>query len=380
MNKNSFVVYEIEGLNFKKFLLKLQSENIEVLTLNRIDYNKYIIKICLDKRSKLETILKRFNYKFNIKKTSRVLTFFTLFKRNLALFLCGFILLIATGFLNCFVLKVEVLGLEKLTSKQVVDVLTSNGVNCGKIKNKYNMDEIELLIKNSLEQVSLVSCIIRGNTLVVNINEKIDNSSIEGNFEPITAPFDMVVKDIRLKSGTSAVEKNSTVKKGEAIVLPFIEYKDGTKLEVVAQAEIDAYIEISNTIYYMENHQEFVKSGRLIKQSEYSLFNFSWKGINNKNNFKEYEEQIIEEYVFKNMFLPIKKTTKVFYELVSKQVFVPFDKKQEEKLICENESLLYNELCSETNITDCEYLSTTKYVDNMYLVTTYLKANVSLHF
>ena len=187
----------------------------------------------------------------------------------------------------------------------------------------------------------------------------------------------MVIKDIKLKSGTCAVEINTTVKQGDHIVLPYIEYKDGTKLDVMAQAEIDAYVEVSNTIFYMENHEELIRSGKIQKATQFSLFNLNWKCKNHKPTFKNFETQVIEEYVFKNMLLPVKRTTHIYYELIPKQVFIAFDEKQEQKLICENESLLYNKLCGKINVTEYEYLSTTKSVDNMYLVTTYLKANIT---
>lgn len=380
MTNNSYIEYELEGLNFSKFLIKVRQKDIKLLLLDKYEYNKYRIKVYKKDSILFEKLAKDSHLKFSIIKTSKLINFLKLTKANISLFLCAMILAIGVSITNNFVLKVEVYGLEKLTSAQIEEVLNSHSITKGQLKNNYNLDEIELLLKNSLDQVSLVSCVIRGNTLLINVNEKIDNSVYEAEFLPIIAPYDMLIKDIRLKSGTSIVEKGATVKQGELIVLPYIEYKDGTKLNVMAQAEIDAYIELSNTLYYMENHEELVLSGNYVKNIEYSLFNLKWKGNKNNNPFENFKTEFIEEYTFNNMVLPIKKTTLVYYELVPKQVYIPFDSNQQQKLICENESLLYNKLCNSTKTIDYSYQTTTKNVDNIYLITTYLKANASFKY
>lgn len=380
MIKNAYVEYKLEGLNFNKFLTKIRGQNIKILSLKKLDYNIYIIKILKKDTVLFESIVKNYHYKFVILKTSKTINILSKIKSNLALFLCAVILIFGVVITNNIVLKIEVYGLETLTPMQIEQVLATNSIEKGKFKNNYNLNQIELLLKNSLDQVSLVSCVVRGNTLLININEKIDNSAFEGDFQAIVAPYDMVIKDIRLKSGTCVVEKGSTVKKGQEIVLPYIEYKDGTKLSVMAQAEIDAYIEISNTLYYMENHEELVKTGNYVKYAEYSLFNLEWKIGNQTCKYKNFKTEVKEDYVFNNMILPIKKTTYIYYELLPKQVYIAFNSNQEQKLICENESLLYNKLCKNTNVIDYSYLTTTKFVDNIYLVTTYLKANVSYKF
>jgi hypothetical protein len=260
-------------------------------------------------------------------------------------------------------------------------VLNSNNINVGKPKSKYNLASIEKVLQNSIDKVSLASAIIRGNTLIVSINEKIDNSQYVYDFKPILAPYDMVITDIKLKSGTAIKQKNQTVKRGEAIVLPYIEYKDGAQLSVEAQAEITARIELSTTYYYMENHEEQVKTNKTYHVVEYSLFGKTWSsGKNKKNNipFLNFTLDKKTSFLFDNFFIPIQKTVTTYTQLVPKQIYKQFTPQIEQNLIEENKKVLYNKLSNKTRIENINFSTITNFVDNVYLVTTYLKASITI--
>jgi len=378
--KNEHITYKIKGLNFNKLINTLKKQNINILMLNKLVYNEFEIKIYKRDALNFENHLKNNGYTFKIIKKSKLLTFLDCIKKNIALFMVTIIVAIGLGFISNFVLQIKVVGNQNVSIQRIESVLKQNSIVKGKFKSSYNLNSIELLLKNSIEEISLVSCVLKGNTLLINLKEKIDNVELQREYLPILAPFNMLIKNVSVKSGTCVVSVNDTVKKDEAIVLPYINYKDGTKLKVQAQAEIEAYIELSNTQYYTENHQERVRTGKKHIQQEYSFYNFCWKGANKPNSFKDYEVEKKFCFVFDNMLLPIKQKTIYYYETTLKQVFKPFNKNLEKNLICENEKLLYNNVIDKVNLQDYSFFSTTKFADNMYLVTTYLKANVVLKY
>lgn len=378
--KKEIVYFRVEGFNFDKFLKEAKKNNIELHSLKRLQHNLFFVGVYVDQKEGFLQLTTRLNLKAIQQSQTKFLSFKTKLKQNVAIFMCAIMLSFIVGFLNNFVFKIEIVGLEKLSQEQVISVLNDNNISVGKFKSTYNLDNIELILKNSLEKVSLASAIIKGNTLIVSINEKIDNSEYVYDYKPIIAPYDMVIKDVKLKSGTVVKQKNQTVKKGEAIVLPYIEYKDGTQLSVEAQAEIVAHIELSTTYYYMENHEEQVLSGKSYQVVEYSLFNKSWvsgKNSSNKNPFVSYKTIKSASYVFNDFLIPIKKIVTIYKELIPKQVYKPFTPQIEQKIIEENKKVLYNNLSKESKVKDVEYLNTTNFVDNMFLVTTYLKADIT---
>lgn len=379
--QNQYLIYKVLGLNFNKFLEEIKKNEIEVLSLSKKDFNCFEIKIANKNKFVFESVLKRYKYKFDIIKRSLFLDFIKIIKKNIALFLVALIMVLSLSIVSNFVLQIKIIGNSGVSHQKIEEVLAQNKIFKGKLKNTYNLKQIELLLKNSVDQISLVSCILKGNTLLININEKIDNNDINRIYNPIVAPYDMIIKNVLVKSGTSVVKKNDTIKTGEVIVQPYINYKDGSKLKVEARAQIEAYIELSNSLNYFENHEEMVKTGKKHVQTEYSLFGFSWTGgANDTIKFKDYQVEKQSYFLFNNMILPIKKQVTYYYEVKPKQVFKMFDKYQEQKLICENENLLYNTIEDKTIIKDYQFLSTTKKTNNMYIVTTYLKANVLLKY
>ena len=110
--------------------------------------------------------------------------------------------------------------------------------------------------------------------------------------------------------------------------ITYIDYKDGTQLKVEALAKVKAYVELSYTTQYTENHFEFVRSGKMQEVNCIKIFN---KEFSNDFvlNFEHCEIEQNSNYVFNNFILPIKRVKTVYYELIKKQVYVPFEKVKE---------------------------------------------------
>ena len=319
-------------------------------------------------------ICTKMNYKISLQDQSLILKTSKKIKQNLAIFLSIVFVFIAIAISCNMVYRVEIYGLDNVTKEEVVKVLNDNGYNVGKTKSSYNLDKLEIILKENINKISFASSIIKGNTLLININEKIDNDNLIYDYKPLISPYDCIIKNINLKSGTSNVKNGDIVKKGDTIVFPYITYKDGTQLKVEAEAEIQAYIEISNTTVYYENHTELVRSGEKLQQTQFSLLGLNLGARGDKVLFSNYQIETKENYPYKNFFLPFKKTITYYYELVEKQVYIPFDKVVQ-NIIEKNQNLLYNNL--QGNVTDkIEYETTTNLVENVYYVTTYLKTNI----
>ena len=93
----------------------------------------------------------------------------------------------------------------------------------------------------------------------------------------------------------------------------------------------------------------------------------------------EYCQEKLSENIFSdftssaaNFILPIKRTRQVYYELKPKTVFTSFEKVKQ-NIIEENKRMLYNTL---SNTKNQQVFTHINYEDNVYYVTTYLKADV----
>ncbi len=368
------ITYKVKGLNFKKFLNLIKSENIQVKELQKNTFNLFFISIYEKDNNKFINITKKMGYEVEVVNSSKLLKTKTNIKKNISLFLCLIFIVLSLLISSNFVLKIEIFGCENISKQQIINILKENNINVYNLKSKYNLNNIEIILKQNIDDISLASAVIKGNTLIVNIDEKINNDEYIYNFQPIVAPYDCIIKEVALKSGSLMVQEGQTVKKGEVIIAPYINYKDGTQLAVEAKAEIKAYVELSNTIEYFENHSKLVRSGKKYIAKSMSIFNLEFNSKKFKKPFKQYEVEEYSIFPFKNFILPIKQTKKIYYELVEKQVFEPFEN-MKQNIIEQNKKILYNSLSNPTK-DKYEVFSTINYQDNIYFVTTYLKGEI----
>lgn len=365
---------QIKGLNFSKFLSELKKEDIKTTNFIKLEYNLFEITIFYKDRKKFLAICKKMNYRVKNKNFSFLLSIFIKSKQNIALVLSIIFISFCLVFSSNFVFKIEILGIEKLNKQQIISVLEKNNIKPYKVKNTYNTSNIELILKTNINKISFASAIIKGNTLIINIDEKIDNDEYIYDYKPKTAPYNCIIENIVLKSGTVVVEKGQTVKQGEEVVLPYIKYKDGSLLKVEANADITAYIEVSKTTAYKEFHTEYIRTGNKQVFTNTTLF-----GLGKKKNYNvkydKYEVETFFNMPFKNFILPIKRTSQVYYELKPKTVFTSFEKVKQ-NIIEENKKVLYNNLSNKIK-KEVEVYSTITCEDDIYFVTTYLKALIT---
>ncbi len=371
--KDEKITFNIKGLNFKKFLKRLGEENIEVFELEKLSYKNFNITIKKQAENIFNDLCLKFHYEKNVKSETPILSSTSAVKRNLAFTICIIFICVCLVFSCNMVYKIEIVGLQNIKKQEVIKVLNDNNITVFKPKSTYDLKNIELVLKTNINKISFASAILRGNTMILNINEKIDNSAEIYDFKPLVAPFDCIIEEVELLSGTLVVSKGQTVKKGESIVLPYIDYKDGTQLKVEALARIKAYVELSYTTQYTENHFELVRSGEKQEVNYLKIFN---KEFNNNfvSNFENYEIEQNSNYVFNNFILPIKRVKTVYYELVKKQVYIPFDKVKE-NIIEQNKKILYNDLSKNVE-KEMKVFNTITKEENVFFVTTYLKADI----
>ncbi|MBQ9792449.1 MAG: sporulation protein YqfD, partial [Clostridia bacterium] len=117
---------------------------------------------------------------------------------------------------------------------------------------------------------------------------------------------------------------------------------------------------------------ELVRTGNKIEFMQLDLYNLKLKKENSKVYYKNFETETSFSYPFNNFILPIKKTITTYYELKEKQLYIPFEKVKQ-NIIEENKKVLYNTV---SNIKNQQVFSYISYEDNIYYVTTYLKADV----
>ena len=218
MFKNEKTRIQVKGLNqeriinsiIKDYKIYNFSRKNHQLSEFEIDFihHKKLIKILKDSGLEVKTLLHR-------GLISKLKTNLTRFGIISALVICFLVYLLQYS----FILKIDIYGINKETSKEIETFL--NNTLQSRNKSKIDTKNLEFMIKENFEEVSSVSVAFVGQSLVININETVLPEELKEG-QPIVSQFDGLITKINLIQGTLAVNEGDLVKKGDILVYPYI--------------------------------------------------------------------------------------------------------------------------------------------------------------
>lgn len=225
-----------------------------------------------------------------------------------------------------FLWRFDISGLETIKKAEITAFIDKNFSKTVKIDTK----ALEIALANQFPRISFVSCIVKGQTLVINIKEKLIPEELEGNFSPIVASKSGKIVKIDIVSGTAKVKVGDFVKAGQVLVEPFVEDSSGKILSVEAEAEILAEVYSIGTAEHCERKIEINRTGKTCERCDVMLFGLNIYTFADENNFSMFETEVEEIDMVKNLVLPfkIKKTT--FFELEEKIIESKFEDVKDE--------------------------------------------------
>jgi len=202
---------------------------------------------------------------------------------------------------------------------------------------------------------SLVSVVIKGNSLIINVKEEV--AHINEGYSEITAEYDMVIQSIDVYAGTSNLKAGDIVKKGDILVYPYV-YEGGNRVDIQPKAKIRAIRYISQS-YTMFNEEEVrFRSG----EKQVVLYNFCLGDniIYSCNNDVIYTDFEIEEQsvAISMYYLPLRIKKIIAYELVTKVVVRDYET-EKNSIIDKLKSDCYS-LCE-----GCEILSEKEHITKL---------------
>lgn len=363
---NSITKLKITGLNFDKFFVMMNLNDIELFDLKRLSYNELVLSVKQYDYSKFMKLIKPLNYKIENLKYGGVGLIKYLFFKRLGVFLGLLISVILFIIVNNFTFNFTVLGLENINRELVIEEINKFGVKPFKINN-FNNGELEKYLTEKIKQISLVSVKKKGTTLIVNIKEKLPEITEE--FVPIYSDYNFIIETINVYSGSSKYKVGDIIKKGDILVEPYIISND-QKVMCKPVAEITGKAYFTSSIEFQEKSIELQRTGKsVVVESNYELGGKTFLKNKKKNNFNKFELETKTTNLFNNFFLPIKINKTIAYELKEVEVVKSFDENKEnlEKEVLKNaKSKIINNL----NI-DEEKIIITK-TENKYYVNCYI--------
>lgn len=233
---------------------------------------------------------------------------------------------------NFFVFNYNILGINLVNKNEVISVLENNNINGIVKKSDIDIKKITHELQK-IDKVSLVSVIIKGHTLLVNIKEKVYNLEYEDkdNFKPIVSNFNGTITEINVVQGTALVNVGQTVKLGQELVSPFIKDTSGNTMQVLPLADIKADVYVTTTTQIPDIFRQMVDTGKSVKTKRVTWGNMIISQDIKECDFKLYRTEVKGEYLV-GAILPTKVEYVTYFE---QQEFISedyFDKNKKEIL------------------------------------------------
>lgn len=371
MKKYSFYVC-LEGLNFDRLFKSLNKHNIKVYDCDRPNYKTCCIGINFFDYFKAKKLKLFKQFKVTVKRTHNIGFLTNNFLKNIGFYVGALVALILTIIVSKTTLKINVLGLENITEQEIVKALSEIDVKTWQINKKSN-EEIEQYLKENNSKISLVSVVKKGTNLIVNVKEKITKS--EDVFSPICATYNMVINSIEVSQGVSHVKAGDVVKKGDILVSPKQILTNGKITQLKPFAKIDATVWITGNVEFKTEDVKYVKTGKKVVWSNYELNGKQLFSSTPQVKFENYEKSVYNNYVFKNMFLPIKLNRTIFYETKAETIKQNFEDNKT-KLIEQSKTLAYSKLPKGLSV-QSENTTISENKGNYY-ITTYLQISYKI--
>ncbi len=316
------VKISLQGLNVEKFINYITNAGFFVLRAKRKEYNRFELVVYSKDSQKIIENAQKFGYKIEIKSVFGFYKIADFIFKRFALIVSLIFCLSVYLFSNLFVWSININGINNLSKGEIITYLKENNIGVGKVKTNINAEELEKNLLNHFKQISLVSVYLYGNSVNINISERLSQSYLD--YSPILSEYDGVVKEFTLVSGTSNLKVGDIIRQGDILVLPYIIDNAGKKKSIKPQANIVVEVDFNETIIYNENREILEDTGVCTTSYNVSLFGLKFRK-DKPCPYTNYRKETREYFVLNNLFLPVKKVETVYYEQNYVSRFIAFE-------------------------------------------------------
>lgn len=250
MKLKSLLHLKITGLNQEKIFNKFLDSGINIYNLCRDSHSTATFSISPKNLNEVKNILTQNQITIDyIKKSGWVKYFSTIVARFGVLF--GFVLsMVLLIICSQFILSIKIYGNDKIKAVEIIEFLNQNNIGSFTAKNFVDNEKLEFLIMQNFDEISMVSIIKKGASLIINIKEKVLNNETENVYENIISTCNGRLTYVKLIDGTLLKNEGDLVRKGDVLVENYYLDSNGNKKQIKPKAEfkIEVWLEKNNTL------------------------------------------------------------------------------------------------------------------------------------
>ena len=319
---SSKILLNIKGKNINRFIKKLISRKINILSLKYVNKNEVYITIY--KRDYERVIKIKSIYQVNTKDTFGLIKIKKILKLNRYLIIIGII-----GFILFYLLTNMIFSINIVHSNKDIRNLLKHELELNNIKKytfKKNYKTLEKIKENILnkypDKIEWLEIEEVGTEYIVRAEEReIINKKINNNPRNLIAKKDAVIKKITASKGSIVRNYDDYVKKGEVIVSGEVTLNEKVKGKVKAEGKVYGEVWYVITTEYPFAYFEKKETG--MKKNIYTIKFLSNDIELTFNKFRH--KKVDENLIFKSNIIPIKFVKQRQKEVIIKNEILTFD-------------------------------------------------------
>lgn len=371
MKKNKLAQLQITGYNLNNLLNVCIKENIELQDIVKLSPQQMEVKLS-DKNLKKFNKLNIDNYEIKVKYPSLFQRFlhFLIFRIGLIAGMVASIVLILV--MQSRLININIYGLDNINREEIIEKVNEFGIKKFSQMN-FNCEDLEKYLMKNFD-LSFVSIIKKGNTLIINAKEELPD--ISKDYLPITADYNMIIKDIRVYSGTSCVKNGDIVFEGDNLIEPY-EIINGERINIIPCAEIQGEVYFCSSYEFREKEEICARTGEYqVINIEYYLGKYKLFGNKYDCKYSDYDIEI-DDKMITNYFLPIHIKKTIAYKKETVELEKDFEK-EKEGIIDKLKKEAYSKVPDYLHVEGEDIkINSTNYGN---IVTIYLKSSVYLKY
>lgn len=311
----------VEGFFVERFINICRNKEINLWDIKRDKATLLYAKVGIKDFKRLRQIAKKSKVKIKIQKKKGIPFLINKYKKRKAFLIFLILILIGIIAMSNFVWNIEISGNEKISDTEILQALEEEGLKLGVLKSKISTTSIINKIRLKRDDVAWMGITIKGTNAIVELKETNKAPEIidEDEYCNIIADKECMITKISVQNGTAVAKVGDIVKKGDVLVVGYLEGKYTGIRYVHSMANIEAKVWYSKKVKVPLNQE--IKSTTGNEETKYSLQikKFKINFYKTLSKFKNYDtiNESKKIMLFSNFYLPIEiiKTTNKEYDI-----------------------------------------------------------------
>lgn len=320
-----YIQIEVEGFFIERFLNACAKEGINLWGTKRKNKSIVATNIHIENLKKIRKIAKKTQNKVRIKKKRGIPFIIKKYKNRKVFIFLFFTLILSICALSNFIWNIEIEGNQSISTEEIMNELSQNGIKQGTLKYKINTNKIIEKMRLKDDRISWIGMKIEGTNIKVSIVEAVKKPDIidENEYCDIVAKKEGIITKINVTNGTALVQEGDVIEEGEKLIAGWMEGKYTGIRYMHASGEIEAKV-----WYIAEAEDSFVRQEKIVtnqQEHKYGII-INKKAINFYKNLSKFEKYDTMETknkikILNNFYLPIefKKITNYEYKYEQKE-------------------------------------------------------------